>query len=44
MPVWGITLVIIGAVLCFGLCAYGINVAVQRSKGRRESKAHAVSH
>jgi hypothetical protein len=43
MPAWGITLVIIGAVLCCGLCAYGINVAVRRSKERREVKAPGVS-
>jgi hypothetical protein len=44
MPVWGITLVTIGAVLCCGLCAYGINVAVRRSKERRAPKAHPVPH
>jgi hypothetical protein len=44
MPVWGITLVIIGAVLCCGLCVYGISVAISRSKERRELKAHALRH
>jgi hypothetical protein len=31
---------IVGAALCFGLCAYGISTAVRRSKARRE--AHAL--
>jgi hypothetical protein len=44
MPVWGVTLVIAGAVLCCGLCAYGINVAIRRSKERRELNARAATH
>jgi hypothetical protein len=29
-------LVIVGAVLCCGLCGYGINKAVRRARERRE--------
>jgi hypothetical protein len=32
MPVWGVILVIIGGVICCGLCAYGISTAVRRSR------------
>jgi hypothetical protein len=44
MPVWGITLLIIGAMLCCGLCGYGINVAIGRSKEHRELNARAPTH
>ena len=29
---------IVGVALCCGLCAYGINTAVRRSKARREAQ------
>jgi hypothetical protein len=42
MPVWAIILVIIGAVICCGLCAYGINTAVRRARDRRAQDAQAL--
>jgi hypothetical protein len=41
MPVWGITLVIIAAVICCGLCTYGISTAVRRARNRRALDAQA---
>jgi hypothetical protein len=41
MPVWGIILVIIGGLICCGLCAYGISTAVRRARHRRAHGAHA---
>jgi hypothetical protein len=43
MPVWGIILIVIGAVLCCGLCAYGINTAIRRARERRDREAHALT-
>jgi hypothetical protein len=43
MPVWGIALAIIGGVICCGLCAYGINTAIRRSKERRDRRVHALT-
>lgn len=42
MPVWGIILVIIAAVSCCGLCAYGISTAVRRARHRRVQDAQAL--
>jgi hypothetical protein len=42
MPVWGIVLLVIGGVICCGLCAYGISTAVRRSKERRDQGTHAL--
>lgn len=39
MPVWAIILVIIAAVICCGLCAYGISAAVHRTRDRRAQDA-----
>jgi hypothetical protein len=41
MPVWAVILVAIGAVICCGLCAYGISTAVRRGRDRRAPSAHA---
>jgi hypothetical protein len=41
MPVWGIIVVIIGALICCGLCAYWIATAVRGSKERRDPAVHA---
>jgi hypothetical protein len=35
-----ITLWIAAAVVCLGLCAYGISVGIRRAKERREHGAH----
>jgi sulfite exporter TauE/SafE len=36
-------LVIVGVVLCCGLCGYGINSAVRRARERREKASHLVT-
>lgn len=36
-------LVIVGVVLCCGLCGYGINRAVRRPRERREKAYHLVT-
>jgi hypothetical protein len=35
--------VIVGVVLCCGLCGYGINRAVRRARERREMASHVVT-
>ena len=35
--------VIVGAALCCGLCAYGINTAVRRSRERRAQNAQTLT-
>jgi sulfite exporter TauE/SafE len=36
-------LVIVGVVVCCGLCGYGINNAVRRARERREKASHLVT-
>jgi hypothetical protein len=38
-----IALWIAAAVVCCGLCGYGISVAVRRAKARREQATHALT-
>lgn len=38
-----ILLIIGAAVVCCGLCGYGIATAVRRSRARREQKTHALT-
>jgi len=40
MPVWAVILVIIAALICCGLCAYGISTAVHRTRDRRAQDAN----
>jgi len=35
--------VIVGVAICCGLCAYGINTAVRRSRERRAQNVQAVT-
>jgi hypothetical protein len=42
MPVWGILLVIIAAVICSGLCAYGMSTATRRARDRRAEGVYAL--
>ncbi len=35
--------VIVGVAVCCGLCAYGINTAVRRSRERRAQNAQALT-
>jgi len=38
-----LTFLVIGVALCCGLCAYGINKAVRRTRERRLHDAHALT-
>jgi len=42
MPVWVIVLVVVGAVICCGWCAYGISTAVRRSRERHDRGVHGL--